>query len=133
MGNHATLITALEAAREGSRELDARIGAHLLGGTPAFEFDDWRKSYGAGAIFEGNRIVRHVPLYTADVSSAIALVERVKPGWSWSVHKEGIAQLCPCNEYGEPMTKYEIEVIAPTPALALCLALLRAETEKTHD
>jgi len=62
-----------------------------------------------------------VPAYTASVDAAIALAERVLPGWGW------LAQNC-----GHPagvLVKDDIayEGRGATPAIALCIAILRAK------
>lgn len=65
-----------------------------------------------------------VPAYTTSLDAALALCERVLPGWDWLI-SQGV---------GEPATAcmspsgivHGVEVTAATPALALCIAVLKA-------
>ena len=65
------------------------------------------------------------PRYTASLDAALALVERVLPGWGFYIRRNAYgceAALVSSGLCG--VTQPRIE--APTPALALCLALVRA-------
>lgn len=59
--------------------------------------------------------------YTASVDAAIALAERVLPGWGWLVQNCGH----PACILVKDDTSYEVR--GTTPAMALCIALLRAK------
>lgn len=101
------LVEKLEAAEVGSRSLDQAV---------------WLATGG----WEG---VNAPPSFTTSLDAALALAERVLPGWfvglqqnRW-VHREGpawAAYLTP------PKSSLEIEGDGPTPALALCIAICRA-------
>lgn len=115
------LIEALDAAAEPSRELDAEI-ARWSGWVPAGinpalwegkETPRWWQSDGFG-----------LPAFTASVSDALALAERVAPhcrvmferehdGWGWAMVRLSV-------------NSKRAMAFAPTPALALCIALLDA-------
>ena len=59
--------------------------------------------------------------YTASLDAITALVERVLPDALWDIGKGGVAKLLP-NIFSR-----HIEVVtAATPAIALCIALIRA-------
>lgn len=78
MADVAELLTRVLAATEGSRELDGALyealfkePAHLVLGTGQF------------AQFGDSIMWVAVPAYTTDLSAALALVERVRPGWMY--------------------------------------------------
>jgi hypothetical protein len=79
---------------------------------PPYEAPEWRETRATGLI----------PAYTASLDAALALCERVLPGYrpelfrlldtaGWGAH------------FRQPVTE---TAYAPTPALALCLAILKA-------
>ena len=93
-------MTALEAAQEGSPELDRAVEAALATGA-------------AGS--------------TTSLDRALALAERVLPGWGWSAggsRGEHYARI------DTPDGRDFEESYAATPALALCLAILKATNPK---
>lgn len=136
------LITKLEEAGEGSRELDCRI--HAL-----FDLVDgerWTDGDLAIALEDVDRTV-NCPHYTASVDAALALASRVLPGWhvTTSTHRcllcdfDGSrTDLGPANatisQQMDDLGNYDGETAAhkhaSTPALALCAAILRASEEK---
>jgi hypothetical protein len=99
------LIKRLEKAEEGCPFLDRKIWV-------ALEFD-------------GNRSPVDAPEYTTSIDTALALAERVLPGWCWMIerHKNGAATagLHEWNAYREAD-----RFTANTSALALCAAILKA-------
>ena len=128
------LITKLEAATEGSRELDEKV-LRAVGwfttdedapGYPDGTLTIWHKPNG-----EALTILR-LPQPTRSIDAALTLVPE---GWLWSVHKG-------CDHYGMPidqsLERYSAEVgeclermrakwyWAATPALALNIAVLKA-------
>lgn len=142
------LITALEHAEGPSRELDARIAAAIEphrfdapGFTPerpipAFRLDESESAirFDKGGIMD----LRLFPPVTGSVDEAIALCERVLPGWGWDVASNtDHIKRCLDPELGKPIGKHPhwaaVSNIsrmkfedAATPALALCLATLKA-------
>ncbi len=116
-----TLITRLSKLDAPDREVDALIGKHL--------FPDEAKSF-----FDFN-----APAYTASVDAAIALAERVLPGWGWELASNtSHIKNCLNPEYGNPVGKHphwaavanqssRKFVDGATPAIALLIALLRAK------
>jgi hypothetical protein len=111
------LITRLEEAEEGSRELDAAI---------------WRWT-------EGWRGVDHPPAYTTSIDAALALAERVLPEWAWSIigpdpltslHDCTFACLSAPEGNGAAESRNADRDVctarASTPALALCIVILKA-------
>lgn len=67
--------------------------------------------------------------YTTDLSTAVALCERVLPGWEWSIESKG-AEGLPYAYVILPGNRYEemsLDANAASPALALCLAIFTAK------
>jgi len=65
-------------------------------------------------------MIDKVPSYTASVDAAIALAERVLPGWkwyagNWNVHAAVLS----------PDRNNDQRAVAATPAIALCIAVLK--------
>lgn len=130
------LVARLEATSAGSRGLDAAITAHLNGALlkpypPATDFGPsakWQFWSLDGAHFLGNESKFPVPPFTTSLDAALALAERVLPGWLWNLAAETYgcdAELFSprgeCWDGHGPAT-------GATPALALCIAILRATT-----
>lgn len=130
------LITKLEEAGEGSRELDKAVW--LACGLPP----KWGGPFdGAGnGVWEG-------PHVSYSLDAALALTLRVLPGWhvTTSTHRcllcefgGNHADLRPANatvskqmdDLGNYDGKTAAHAHASTPALALCAAILRASEEK---
>ena len=120
----SALIARLEAAETGSAELDYLIDEAL---------SEWRNIGGGFAVHKvtGERR-RNSFDYTAPVTTsldaALALAERVLPGCGWSVSMDdrmGWYQSDIGKDHylfaGEPSRS-----LARTPALALCIAILKA-------
>ena len=123
------LLERVERATEGSRDLDDAIDALLFPTEPGRTFDGvtpipdgWGSGFG--------------PAYSASVDAALALIGRVLPGgWvgfqanrvtdpqrAWSAWLE---------VFPDKAKDYDtFERQAPTPALALCAALLAAMIEQ---
>ena len=59
---------------------------------------------------------------TTCVTAALALASRALPGWHWGVNSVGEAHL-----YETALSGPRYVTSAPTPALAMCLAILRAK------
>lgn len=133
-----TLIARLEAAEVGSRELDAAIWGALIhpetkvischaayaedGTQVMFTLPPKRKEI---ATQRGGTYL-HADAYTTSLDAALALAERVLPGWAWMVerHKDvtATAWIDEWNAYGE-VRSYR----GNTPALAMCIAILKAK------
>jgi hypothetical protein len=117
------LIKRLKEAETGSRELDALMwplhpGFKRMRGTH-FHDDDKEKAWRAIA----------APAYTTSLDAALALAERVLPGWSWMVRHYAAGQ------GGRGWTAYVCKPdtdlvsagpVGSSPALALCIAILKA-------
>lgn len=98
-----TLIEKLEQADGPSRELDAAI----------FE-----------QVVKANRIALDFSAYTSSLDAAVALVERVLPRHRWVIaNRTGPKVGGSASVYRDDSLK---TAEAPTPALALCIALLKA-------
>jgi hypothetical protein len=78
----------------------------------------------------GTDIHRDPPRLSQSLDAALALAERVLPGWTWelTIDGGGVAQGAP-EMWGEGYAASDcggVGVAAPTPALALCIAILKA-------
>lgn len=110
-----SLITALAAAPAASRQLDSLIAAHL-------GFDGWTPEEWAKVVADPEMILPSIPKaprYTASLDAALALVP---DGVSWQVTAR-------VKEDGDFFADVDIQHecrSAATPALALCIAALRA-------
>lgn len=108
----ANLLSRLQGLTAPDREVDALI--HTATNAP---------------LREGLRFGR-VPAYTASLDAAVALCERVLPGWSWECRASGTGdkgQATVWNPskapgYNEEQRAYN----CATPAIALLIAILTA-------
>ena len=121
----AELIARLEAATEGSRELDAEIGAH-----PATPSCGVRKGAAKERVVEAadthDPPLVNLPHYTTSIDAALTLVPEGME-WALSNHGQtGAEQLCWAGVFGSPFIGSECDSHAATPVLALCIAALRA-------
>ena len=130
----AELISRLEQASGGDRELDILIG----------NLFPPKKIQSDGSWFERDDFARY-PKVTFSVAAALSLAERVLPGWSWRV-----ASCCVSDDawvepdYNCPIHGERLKMEFPEgridwvdltdvdlrpsgrPAIALCIAILRA-------
>lgn len=104
------LITRLEAATEGGRELDALIG-NAVGRTP----DGW--------VNYPHAYEKH---YTTSVDAALTLMPEGR-AFALLVYEAGAASAA----IGEPPQFGEHE--APSPALALCIAAIKARQREKEQ
>jgi hypothetical protein len=106
----------LSEATGGSRELDDAVDAAL-----------WPESakYRHAALSRGDYTTYPEPApVTSSIDAALALVERKLPGWWVQVSTHGIATIQRVLGGDQPAPR--IRVTAATPALAICLCLIRA-------
>nr|WP_313010800.1 hypothetical protein [Brucella intermedia] len=135
------LITSLSKLDAPDREVDALIAAELephIFDAPGFNPVRPVPSFRIGS--EGNTIrfedggimcLSYFPRYTASVDAAIALAERVLPGWVF----DNVGQDFHSVPGGYEAFGWNVELIngtrvqgqAPTLPLAICIALLRAK------
>lgn len=112
------LLERVRGATGPSRELDADLYRAL--GYEVRQSGDgfWTWSQSGGSD------LRILPKFTASLDAALALVERVLPGWEWSV---GSDQGCAIATVWTPHAGVDdLDVGGPTPALAILAALLSA-------
>ena len=111
-----TLLERLEQATEGSRELDDTIEREIVGFNPDRLPTQWPM------------VGDDTPHYTTSLDAALTLVD---PEWRWDVRgvfnqqqtkRVGLCRIV-TGDIGN-IREYEAE--ARTPALALCIAALRA-------
>lgn len=139
-GKHDELVARLEAAEAGSRELDGAVWYAV------FEPDVEHGSLHVEQTEQGPREVLTCELgskwaddvgpYTTSLDAALALAERVLPGWSWTLHspRDPVAP----TDNGRPWFSIQNRADLPrpnegrfsgvgaTPALCVCISILRA-------
>ncbi len=129
------LIERVEKATGLDRELDGAIHNALFG-TAYVRCTGSVTGFMTSATNNGNPTV---PIYTNSVDAALALVEKMRPGYRWGVSSVAIkigAHPDGKTAYGEgfrahvtknsPLRPMPSTADAPTPALAIILALLRS-------
>lgn len=131
----SALIARLEAAEAGSRELDAAVWA-ASNGYELFEHDGagWRYRMKPDDIMRHER-TGYISPYTTSLDAALALAERVLPGWAWNIERWGKMTritLNECDNEGWHRSKHvRIEYASErSPALALVIATLKAVSAK---
>lgn len=133
------LLTALQSAERGSRELDEAIAVHFKLGEVGWRQANYTMEnhpylQTPSANHVGGFAREPLPFWTTSIDAALALVERVLPGWKWSLttlttsiggFSQPEAFVCPPDLPGGA----EITAVAsaPTPPLALVIALVRAK------
>ena len=124
MTAHSELVARLEGASEGSRELDAAI-ADTFDPVPD-QYDGFR---GRWPFVDGSPFSDQTPPVTTSLEGALALAKRVLPGW-----RRHLNELPPSTGLGWEATVWtdaaDLSVHptrAPTPALAMSIAVLRAK------
>jgi hypothetical protein len=126
MTDLATLIAKLEAAEAGSRELDAEIVMALRGKIP--DAISTPNLYPNTLLYRNDEIAPgalewvNVPGYTASIDAALTLVPE---GWVWKCQDKP-AVACVADSKWAQKEIYQLKGISSTPALALCIAALRA-------
>ena len=112
------LITRLEEAAEGSRELDAEISQALMFPTMLRWGDHhWRRGHVGGWTT--------LPSFTTSLDAALALAERVLPGSMWGFQQNTTD---PAHPDVLPFSAWvgRIEAMGHSFQLAICAAILRA-------
>lgn len=121
VGAVGALVERLEAATEGSRELDAEIDLLALD-------LGWR----------AERHTRGTPNYTTSIDAALSLVPDNWSIWALMIWRGESSTVTAMETEFKPGFGHahsggmgRVETKASTPALALCIAALRARQEKT--
>lgn len=125
----SALIARLEAAEVGSRELDAHVEVAVR----AFEAaetglsrEHWAKWIVSRDFWVEDEHTAYQPTpVTTSLDAALALAERVLPGWDWQITKGADEMALACVQHSRRVSGPE--VCASTPALAICIAILRAK------
>lgn len=127
----SALIARLESAEAGSRELDAHVEVAVRAieaaktGLTREHWAIWRAS-SSGIVGDGATQYASAPV-TTSLDAALALADRVLPGVRVMVERDhdgkGWAMAQSKPEYPREMAD------ASTPALALCIATLRAKLD----
>lgn len=121
------LIRRLEASEVGSRELDLRVFEKF----DLVDGERWSDADLEYALTDPDRTI-NPPRLTQSLDAALALAERVLEGWAWKIDRWGQMTritLNECDAEGWHRSKHQrIEVaVEQPPALALCIAILRAK------
>ena len=139
MSDLDALIAKVEGAKEGDEALDLAIFLALHPDDPTVA--KWAKTLAAMDDFErvhwASRFI-DLPHYTSSLDAIVKLVEAKLPGWSWTIRSKDTPENDPYGDRQVPsalvyvglttssMTRRLGGAQGPTPAIALCLALLRA-------
>ncbi len=130
----AALIARLKDAKEGIRELDCDVYEAVDPNFPKGVATRIEIVPAQPVFATGGYTYAVAPPVTTDISAAVALCERFLPGRYWATEGhwsiEGGAR-----GYGAQIDAGRFPIIienAATPALALCLAILRAK-DAAHD
>lgn len=115
------LIEKLEAATEGSRELDAEI-AIASGTAPVGAFRPCA-SLDNGTFGTGAYSLWSAPHYTSSLDAALTLVLK---GFGWNVNDD-------CGDVAVFGETGEFRGDGRTPALALCIAALKARRDSMDE
>ena len=93
----------------------------------------WASDGGIAIDPEGRRVFQ-IPDATLSLDAALALVERVLPGWVWTVMTD-YGDLCRARLYGEVNggRDHGVQADGATPALALLAALLSALSDSNRS
>lgn len=146
MRKYHDIIYMLTKATGADRELDAVIWMLTTAGAtrasflvksetnrwPPYTIDETRDA-------DGRLII--VPSFTSSIDAAIALVERMLPGWRWLIRpdKDGaFANLYPTPLWLAPEADWQegrncFPTIAQTPPFAILIALFRALQAKEES
>lgn len=147
MTDLTSLIEKLEKAEGPSRDLDVEIMNTLAPRSPdekrLFDGKVYPATWGAvGQVCDHIRYFVEAPFLTSSIDAAVALAERVLPGWGWGIESNTHhIKACLNPEYGEPVCQHPHWAAvsntsgrqfedAASPAIALVLATLRALQQK---
>lgn len=141
MTDFPSLLARLESADGPGREIDALLMVAIEPPT-GDAFWQWRGLQPKGtqdraeADLQADYAREHAPAYTASLDAAIALCRRALPGWEVLLSNEGDVHWV--ASIGPRGTFTSCEAVTPAPALALCIAtvkaLIVAQQERTpHD
>lgn len=133
------LLARVEAATGRDRELDADIVSTLEGGKiiwkqANYTMDLYPAIRRPSKHHLGGFANEHCPEVTASIDAAVALCERVLPGWKWSLQNSGV--LSDSSGYAMVAPDAEATTIiaeAATPPLAHLAAILRAKIAEAKD
>ncbi|MDJ1632300.1 hypothetical protein [Rhizobium rhizogenes] len=155
------LIAALEKSVGPSRELDADITLsvipefsgwikhpNLKNDSPSWMYGDlWpdHQQFHEWLMRKGAALSVQAKPFTSSIDAAIALTERLLPGWSWTTSDRNRRIIAPKREDGpwgavnspawwdEDESDEYFEAFASTPAIALVLSTLRAKLSQEKN
>ena len=119
------LLARVEAAQGPDRELDCAIFCATAASPFQSYYPDCVLASQGG--FAARLEIDDIEKFTASLDAAVALMERVLPGWSWTLRSNSTAVL-----WSPQSDAHDREMVArcATPALALLAAILRALAQK---
>jgi len=119
----SALIEKIEAAEEGSRELDVDIAKHLGGAirTSTTVGTRYQVLWLDAEFAQGDDIneLPEVPFYTTSIDAIVGLIESELPGAFWRISSRNKAVLVSKKDHAGYARGH-------TPALALCASFLKA-------
>lgn len=123
------LIKRLEAAEVGSRELDLRVFEKF----DLVDGERWSDADLEYALTDPDRTI-NPPRLSQSLDAALALADRVLPGWAWMVRywpEDQGSGVAGWTAYVRETDRDLVDSgpVFSTPALALCIAILRAKME----
>lgn len=144
MNDLKALLERVEKAEGPDRELDAAIyNALYTDNYRPHAFHSFEQKFHAVHRYHDGWLVgkdnsdewaENLPKFTASIDAAVALVEKMLPGWAWGVHvnPRAVGGFLAHVTERSPIRPMPNIGAAPTPALALCAALLRALIAKAE-
>jgi hypothetical protein len=127
VGKHDELIARLEAATEGSRELDLalfrELGAPLPDSFGPLKLDLTWQADGTATMPVGDMQVRYTPpACTTSLDAILVTIGRLLPGYCFNLNSVNMSAILSPS----PIHMAAVTVNAASLPLALCIALLRA-------
>lgn len=118
------LLSRLAVASEGSRELDRDL-AKLIDRAEWEKCANWASQpCGAQPETIDRDALRWLPAYTASLDAALALAERVLPGWFISLERYSDGWYATTCDHSTSQRRFQGS--QKPAALALCIAILKA-------
>ena len=116
------LIERVRGLTGADREVDAEIDVALFGGetvwlTTKYTMEQYPASRRPSKSHVGGFAKEHVPLVTASVDAAMALAEKVKPGWFWHILPSAVRACYDADGKPEDLARFIVAEILILTAL----------------
>ena len=134
MSNLQELLERVEKAEGGDRAIDTALELLLLSATTK-EFPGADPRSGLVLILDAKErwVTCDADEYTASIDAAVALVERMLPGWKVAIHIDTGGGAADAYVWNPESADPQHQAFGETPALALIAALLRAMIAKEKE